>query len=93
MIGDEDDFPPIETDDLSPPLDTEGAPPPNTWQEIEQSRLEKDLLSGVAWQPSVTASPAPIKPTAGDKRREISMEVASWHCKTRSNTGPQKRLH
>lgn len=77
-MNDDDDFRLIETDDLSPPIDLEDLPPPTKWQELMQERLEMDLLSGVAWQPSVSASRAPIKPTAEDKKREVLMEVASW---------------
>ncbi len=77
-MNDDDDFPLIENDDLSPPVNIDDVPPPNEWQEVEQSRLERDLLSGVAWQPSVSTRPAPIKPTADDMKREVLMEVASW---------------
>ncbi|MEH6836692.1 MULTISPECIES: primase-helicase family protein [Falsihalocynthiibacter] len=48
------------------------------WQEIAFKRMETDILSGVAWQPSVTSAPAPMEPTADDQQREILMEVASW---------------
>nr|WP_319948475.1 DUF5906 domain-containing protein [uncultured Shimia sp.] len=77
-MNDNDDFPLVETNDLSQIMDPEDVPPPNKWQEIEQSRLETDLLSGVAWEASVSKRPAPIKPTSDDKKREVLMEVASW---------------
>jgi len=77
-MNDDDDFPLIETDDLSPPADPDDVPPPNDWQEIELARQEKDLQSGVAWQPSVSAPPAPVEPSSDDRKKEILMEVASW---------------
>jgi len=80
------DIPLIDTDDISSLIDTDDLPPSiewqdvgqSAWQEIEQSRLEKDLQSGVAWQPAALGHRAPIKPSAEDRKREVLMEVASW---------------
>lgn len=77
-MNDDDDFPLIETDELSPLADLDDVPPPNDWQEIELARQEKDLQSGVTWQPSVSAPPAPVEPSSDHRKKEILMEVASW---------------
>lgn len=77
-MTDNDDFPLIDTEDHSQTLNLEDVPPPNKWQEIEQKRLETDLLSGVAWEASVSKRRAPTVSTTDDKKREVLMEVASW---------------
>ena len=77
-MNDDDDFPLIDADDLSPLVEPDNIPPLTKWQEIEFSRLETDLLSGVAWQSGVSAAPAPMKSTAEARQKEVRMEVASW---------------
>jgi hypothetical protein len=59
-------------------IDTDESPSLTKWQEIEFSRQETDLLSGVGWEVSVLAAPVPMEPTVNDKEREVMMEVASW---------------
>jgi len=77
-MNDDDDFPLIDTDDLSPLVEPDDIPPPTEWQEIMLERLEKDILTGMAGQPSAPSPAPPIEPTADDKKREVLMEVASW---------------